>query len=269
MAAMTTSTDDELLTAEQERELARRVEAGVLARAHPELVSASEAELAALIADGREAWLELWNRNLRLVRHLSIAAANRHLLPADELFQEGCLGLAEALLRYDFRRGTRFSTVAWSWISNRVRDAITLRCGQLAGSVHGRRLQIRAERAAVALAAEHGQDVSVHHIAEAINENPSAVSRAIQVRQTTLPEGFDIEDPGATQAFERVEAPTLSFLRRLSSIERQVLQRRFGIGGVEHTLAETAAAMNMSLAAVRRLEQAALAKARIMMTAAA
>lgn len=257
---------EDLLTADQECDLARRVEVGVLARECPELVSASAEELAELIADGREAWLELWTCNLRLVRHLGNAAAHRHQLPADELFQEGCLGLAEALMRFDFRRGSRFSTVAWSWISHRIRDAVTLRCGQLDGSVHGRRLQIRAERAATRLAEEHGEDVTVLHIAEALRERPSAVSRAILVRQTRLPDSFDVEDPGAADEFARVEQPPLTFMRRLSSHERQVLCYRFGLTGVDHTLAETAEMMRMSIATVRRLEQCALAKARVMLS---
>lgn len=115
-----------LLTADEEVELARAIEAGVLARAAlaGDFSSpATDDELCALVADGDRAWVAMWEANLGLAEMLARRVARRHALPLDDLTSEAQLGLAEAIMRWDHTRGTRFSTLAWIWITNRLQRA--------------------------------------------------------------------------------------------------------------------------------------------------
>ncbi|MGJ6979543.1 sigma-70 family RNA polymerase sigma factor [Aestuariimicrobium soli] len=115
-----------LLSADQEIQLARAIEAGVVARAALAGdfdCSATADELAAVMAAGERAWLTMWEANLGLVEVLAKRAARRYGLPVDDLTSEAQLGLAEAIMRWDHTRGTRFSTLGWIWITNRLQTA--------------------------------------------------------------------------------------------------------------------------------------------------
>ncbi|MBK8459198.1 MAG: hypothetical protein IPL43_02405 [Micropruina sp.] len=109
-------TDEPLLTAAEERALAREIEAGVLAG---DLLAtgsgagvATAAELLALERAGQQAWQRFLLANLRLVWQVAHREARRSGLPADDLFQEGFLGWAVARRRWDHTRGIRFATLA-------------------------------------------------------------------------------------------------------------------------------------------------------------
>lgn len=115
-----------LLTAEQEVALARAIEAGVLARAALDGSFPCDAEpddLIAIAEEGDRARTTLWEANFGLVGLLAGRASRRHGLELDDLMSEAHLGLAEAIMRWDHTRGTRFSTTAWIWISNRLQRA--------------------------------------------------------------------------------------------------------------------------------------------------
>ena len=129
-STQTTATPDPptraLLTAEQEVALARAIEAGVIARAALDGSFPSDAppeDLLALADEGDRARTALWEANFGLVGLLARRAARRHGLELDDLMSEAHLGLAEAIMRWDHTRGTRFSTTAWIWISNRLQRA--------------------------------------------------------------------------------------------------------------------------------------------------
>ncbi|MFV0429742.1 MAG: sigma factor [Arachnia sp.] len=122
-----------LLTAAQEVDLARRIEAGIyaehlLATQHP------RPGLPQVVQRGREARRRLWLSNLRLVMKFAADAARAHSLPIDDLFQEGCLALAEVIVRFDATRGSRFSTLAYPYLKHAIRREALRRCGALQGT---------------------------------------------------------------------------------------------------------------------------------------
>lgn len=112
-----------------ERELFRRLDAGVIADAilsgrflatTPVTVS----ELNAISDDGAVARQELWRQMLAMVLTQARQAAATYRCSVEDLIQAGCVGLGEAVERYDERRGARFSTVAWTWIRRRVGEEV-------------------------------------------------------------------------------------------------------------------------------------------------
>src|SRR5574341_444774 len=128
-----------LLTADQEMALARRIERGCHAQQVLSICSClSEIEVAKFkqqIRDGREAHQHLTRANTRLV--VAIAKSYRQCgLPLEDLIQEGNLGLIQAVERFDYRRGNRFSTYATWWIRQRIRRAVIHKPQVVAPSYH-------------------------------------------------------------------------------------------------------------------------------------
>ncbi|WP_022910522.1 sigma-70 family RNA polymerase sigma factor [Aestuariimicrobium kwangyangense] len=122
----TRPTRSALLSADEEIDLARTIEAGVLARAALDGDFDTDApldDLRALTVAGDEAWQRMWQANVGLAGMLAGRVSRRHGLPEDDLVSEAQLGLAEAIMRWDHRRGTRFSTTAWIWITSRLQRA--------------------------------------------------------------------------------------------------------------------------------------------------
>jgi len=113
-----------LLTAAQEVELAKRIEAGVFANhmldSEPDLAGEQATDLRALVRDGERARNHLLEANLRLVVSLAKRYTGRGM-PLLDLIQEGNLGLIRAVEKFDYAKGFKFSTYATWWI----RQAIT------------------------------------------------------------------------------------------------------------------------------------------------
>ncbi len=119
-----------LLTAEQEVELAKRIEAGLFAeqlldsgRTEPKIADATDEELERIAISGRRAKDEFIQANLRLV----VAVARKYSgrgMPLIDLVQEGNLGLVRAVEKFDYRRGYKFSTYATWWIRQAVGRSI-------------------------------------------------------------------------------------------------------------------------------------------------
>src|SRR5215213_8266169 len=129
-----------LLNAEQEVELAKRVEAGLYAErlldegaAMP--AGASVAELSVLAADGRQAKDAFITANLRLV--VSIARRyTRSAMPLLDLVQEGNSGLVRAVEKFDYQRGYKFSTYATWWVRQAISRAIAQQARTVRLPVH-------------------------------------------------------------------------------------------------------------------------------------
>ena len=115
----------DLLTAEEEVDLAKRIEAGLYAEylleEHPRFGTRKRADLRALKRDGEEAKQELLEANLRLVVSIAKRYTGRGMSLLD-LIQEGNLGLIRAVAKFDYAKGFKFSTYATWWI----RQALSL-----------------------------------------------------------------------------------------------------------------------------------------------
>jgi RNA polymerase primary sigma factor len=274
MEAIGLKFSDELLTAEQEVELAKAIEVGVLAaelRRSDDFGDATAEELIMLERLGHSAVGRFVVTNVRLVAMVSNREAIRSGLPEDEVFQEGCLGLLEAIRRFDYRRGHKFATYALHWIRAYTQALTANRGGELnlpaSRAVRARRLLgTEAE-----LRQRLGREVSTEELAAAVGKSPNWVAEMLSHRFTqSLEEETlgDLEpaDLSAEVAFEsvlRAQIPGREVLTYLDAQERRVIELRFGFsGGGVHSYSATARILDISVSRVRRIERRALAELR-------
>lgn len=266
-----------LLTADDEIALARAVEAGVLAAAVLNGLAEPAPrpggrprtdELATLVDLGDRARRRLWESNLRLVKLVSVRLAARSGVAEDDLFQEGCLGLADAISRYDHRRGVRFASFALPWIRWRIGDAVG-RAQPIALSVHRRDQHRIAVRERAAAEARLGRHLDAHHRAEQQGRAGWAAIAAERVLLGVMPLDENaiaaVADGGQDDPYERVEAcpvPWPALLGRLPERQRVVIELRYGFAGPARTVTDTAAELGVSHTTVRRAEQRALVSLR-------
>jgi RNA polymerase primary sigma factor len=243
--------DHPLLTAAEERSLARRVERGDLA-AKDRLVA----------------------HNLRLVA----SVARRHQgrgLPIEDLLQEGVVGLIRAVEKYDHRRGTRFSTYAVPWIRQAIGHALatTSRPIRLPVPQH-----LQAERLARAESTLHerlGREPRLRELAAAAGVDEAAAARLRRAGAPqasldlplhadggrladVLPSTDEPSPPEVALSAERRRAVRRS-LGRLAERDRAVMRLRYGLDGAgERTLGAVGAAVGLSAERVRQLEIGAL-----------
>jgi RNA polymerase sigma factor (sigma-70 family) len=259
-----------LLTAEQEQQLARRIDAGVLA-AHllaggDRPVAATSEELTVLVEAGRQAWDDFLLANLGLVWNLVRRETGRAGVPIDDLFQEGFVALAGALQRFDPERG-RFSTFATVRVRQRLSEAAASRLGALALPA-SRALQLRQARGVEGvLAQEFGRSIELAELAEALgrpvewtrqllgHRPPSSLNPADDGPATT----DTVPDPDQAIYARQVRR----VLRRIDSEQAEVLALRYGLAtGEPVDVAGVAARLGLSTSTVRRLESRGLAALR-------
>ena len=240
-----------LLTADQEVELAKRIERGDLA--------AKE---------------QLVNSNLRLV--ISNARKYQGLdLPLLDLIQEGILGLIRAAEKFDYRRGYKFSTYATFWIRESIQRGIANRARTIRIPVHIGQRERRIDRAHRELTAKLGREPTDEEVAEAaqlsLREVQDARDAARVVTSLDRPVGEEEETPlgallesGERTPEEEVEISLRQdavrhALERLPEREREVVRLRYGIDGDDPTpLREAGRRLGISAEEVRRLERRAL-----------
>src|SRR5256886_13804779 len=238
-----------LLTAAQEVELAKGIEAGVFAQHMLEtterLSLARRAELQALIADGHRAKNHLLEANLRLVVSLAKRYTGRGM-PLLDLIQEGNLGLIRAMEKFDYTKGFKFSPYA-PWV---IRQAITRgmadqsrtirlpvhlveQVNKLARIKREMHQNLGREATDEELAAESG--IPVEKINDLLEHSRDPVSLDMPVgSEEEAPLGDFIEDAEAMSAENAVIAELLhtdirSVLATLDEREHQVIRLRFGL----------------------------------------
>lgn len=271
---MTTQMFDEpILTAADEVLLARAIEAGVFAAellrqraagAESAWSTAADADLRDVRKAGEEASARLVRANLRLVAMVTMPTASKAKLDGDDLFQEGVLGLLEAIRRFDHTRSVRFATFALPWIRMKVGECAITRSGEVDLPASRARAWVQVVAARDALVVACGRRPSLHEISEAVGR-PIEVVRTLlaYVPTTRLPDAASIAGVlrEAPRASDRVSMQRL--LRALPREERAAIDLLYGlVGGVTLTYEEAALRLEISKSTVRRREKSALVRLR-------
>ena len=252
-----------LLTPAETRGLARAIEAGLLAREARERGGwrdATSEELAALEQLGEQAWHRFVRANLRLVAMVAGQTAARTGLSEPDLFQEGCLGLMAAVQRFDHARGHAFATYALFWIRSAVGGVSARQLGAL-NLPTSRAEQLRAARGVQAeLTQRLGRTPGLAEVAAALGRSVAWTSALLA---HAAPEPLEAAEAAAAQPTagspDEPELEVAGLLRHLAPRQRAVLELRLGfVDERQHSLAEVARRLGLSVGRVRRLEDQAL-----------
>jgi RNA polymerase nonessential primary-like sigma factor len=273
-----------LLTAEQEVDLAKRIEAGVFAAHKLEtgsrLSPQRKADLRAVIRGGNTARNHLLVANLRLVVSLAKRYTGRGM-PLLDLIQEGNLGLIRAVEKFDYTKGFKFSTYATWWIRQAISRGMADQGRTIRLPVHLVEQVNKLSRLKRELHQQLGRDASMAELAEesGIPEEKIAdlLDHARDPVSLDMPVGSDeeaplgdfIEDSESTSAEAQVVAGFMhedinKVLRTLDEREQSVVRLRYGLDdGRPRTLDEIGRVFGISRERVRQIERDSMAKLRV------
>ncbi|WP_413757106.1 RNA polymerase sigma factor [Streptomyces sp. MMBL 11-3] len=272
-----------LLTAAEEVELARRVEAGLFAEEKLRLASDLDSQLALdldkLVVMGRMAKRRLIEANLRLVVSVAKRYVGRGLTMLD-LVQEGNLGLIRAVEKFDYARGYKFSTYATWWIRQAMSRALADQARTIRVPVHVVELINRVVRVQRRMLQERGYEPTPEEVAAHLDLTGERVSEVLRLAQEPVslhaPVGEEddvalgdlIEDGDATSPVESAAFLLLrehleAVLSTLGERERKVVQLRYGLAdGRPRTLEEIGRIFGVTRERIRQIESKTLNKLR-------
>ncbi|MFD6904413.1 sigma-70 family RNA polymerase sigma factor [Streptomyces sp. NPDC060077] len=272
-----------LLTAAEEVELARRVEAGLFAeerlRRAPDLDSRLALDLDRLVVMGRMAKRRLIEANLRLVVSVAKRYVGRGLTMLD-LVQEGNLGLIRAVEKFDYARGYKFSTYATWWIRQAMSRALADQARTIRVPVHVVELINRVVRVQRRMLQERGYEPTPGEVAAHLDLSPERVGEVLRLAQEPvslhapvgeeddvalgdLIEDGDAASPVESAAFLLLREHLEAVLSTLGERERKVVQLRYGlVDGRPRTLEEIGRIFGVTRERIRQIESKTLNKLR-------
>lgn len=269
-----------LLTAEEEVYLAKKIEAGKKAaqvlrgfKGTPEEKRKLERER----TEGLKAKQRLIESNLRLVVSIAKKYVGRGLLFLD-LIQEGNLGLIRAVEKFDYRKGYKFSTYATWWIRQAITRAIADQARTIRIPVHMVETINKLLRIQSQLLQEYGREAKPEEVAERMGMSVEKVREILKIAQepvsleTPIGEEEDselgdfVEDKSILSPLEAAASNLLTedmkrVLENLSERERKVIEYRFGlVDGTPRTLEEVGKYFGVTRERIRQIESKTIKK---------
>jgi RNA polymerase primary sigma factor len=273
-----------LLNAEQEVELAKRIEAGLFAEEKlgdpaNKFEGKMRRELEWIAQDGRRAKNHLLEANLRLVVSLAKRYTGRGMLFLD-LIQEGNLGLIRAVEKFDYTKGYKFSTYATWWIRQAITRAMADQARTIRIPVHMVEVINKLARVQRQMLQDLGREPTPEELAKELDMTPEKVVEVQKYGRepislaTPLGEDGDsefgdlIEDseaivPADAVSFTLLQEQLHSVLDTLSEREAGVVQMRFGLtDGQPKTLDEIGKVYGVTRERIRQIESKTMSKLR-------
>ncbi len=274
-----------LLNAEQEVELALRIEAGLFSEEKLSAMTASQKttklarELHEIAKDGQRAKNHLLGANLRLVVSLAKRYTGRGMQFLD-LIQEGNLGLIRAVEKFDYTKGFKFSTYATWWIRQAITRAMADQARTIRIPVHMVEVINKLARVQRQMLQDLGREPTPEELARELDMTPEKVVEVQKYGRepislhTPLGEDGDsefgdlIEDteavvPADAVGFTMLQRQLESLLESLSEREAGVIRMRFGLGdGMPKTLDQIGDTFGVTRERIRQIESKTMAKLR-------
>jgi RNA polymerase primary sigma factor len=273
----------QLLTAEEEVDLAKRIEAGLFAEYKLEterrLSRQLRADLEAVAEDGRRAKAHMLEANLRLVVSVAKKYSDRGLSLLD-VVQEGNLGLIRAVEKFDYTKGYKFSTYAMWWIRQAIQRGFADSARTIRLPVHVLEMLSKLSRVERDMHQRLGREPTPEELAVELDRTPDQIEELLRTSRqpisldSTIGEdgetsiGDLIEDVDAPEAGELVDRQLMAdqlrnALSALTPREATIMSMRFGLyDGNPHTLDEIGKALGLTRERIRQLEKQSLSKLR-------
>jgi len=272
-----------LLTAEQEVDLAKRIEAGLFAEhkldTEPDLPEDYRRDLELVAEDGHRAKSHMLEANLRLVVSVAKKYTDRGLSLLD-VVQEGNLGLIRAVEKFDYSKGYKFSTYAMWWIRQAIQRGFADSARTIRLPVHVLEMLSKLSRVERDMHQRLGREPTPEELAVELDRTPDQIEELLRTSRqpisldSTIGEdgetsiGDLIEDVDAPEASEMVDRQLMaeqlrSALDALTPREATIMSMRFGLyDGNPHTLDEIGRALGLTRERIRQLEKQSLSKLR-------
>jgi RNA polymerase primary sigma factor len=272
-----------LLTAEQEVDLAKRIEAGLFAEhkldSEPDLSEDYRRDLELVAEDGQRAKAHMLEANLRLVVSVAKKYTDRGLSLLD-VVQEGNLGLIRAVEKFDYTKGYKFSTYAMWWIRQAIQRGFADSARTIRLPVHVLEMLSKLSRIERDMHQKLGREPTPEELAVELDRTPDQIEELLRTSRqpisldSTIGEdgetsiGDLIEDVDAPEASEMVDRQLMaeqlrSALDALTPREATIMSMRFGLyDGNPHTLDEIGRALGLTRERIRQLEKQSLSKLR-------
>ncbi|WP_436763249.1 RNA polymerase sigma factor [Streptosporangium sp. V21-05] len=272
-----------LLTAAQEVELAKRIEAGLYAEskleAEPGLSAIARDDLEWIAEDGRRAKDHMLEANLRLVVSVAKKYTDRGMALLD-VVQEGNLGLIRAVEKFDYTKGYKFSTYAMWWIRQAIQRGFADSARTIRLPVHVLEMLSKLSRVERDMHQRLGREPTPEELGAELDKTPDQIEELLRTSrqpislnatigedgETTI--GDLIEDVDSPEASEVVDRQLLGeqlrgVLGNLSPREAKIMALRFGlVDGKPHTLDEIGKYLGLTRERIRQLEKESLSKLR-------